>query len=1108
MYQITPTSNICIDVVITNPSISGAGIMVTDSCPTAAGGQCLDTDGSLNTSGDSLMNLPLIAGHPYYILLGRSVCFSFDILVRQSSVAISDLGKTCCNPEPMALPFSQSGLTTGGYEDDYSSSDVCSSFGTNVGDYDRVWSYVSAGNECIDIQLIFDSTRTVQNRSGIFVMYETCPQDPNINCIAGADKDGQSWPDDSLLIAAATLSAAGTYYFLVGSSGTPDSTIFKMDITSTPITSTGANCTTPISIGALPYAVTGQSTCCMADDYSDTDTCQSSYMRGEDVVYTYVAAGAENLALDLTNTDGEADMGIHVLSDCPDAVGAVCIASDGASNSGTPLSAALPGAGTYYIVVASDDDTECSGFDLSVISVTNAGDTCGNEIVIGALPYNVTDQTTCGKGDNWSSADACGSSYLNGDDIIYAYTSPGNECLSAVIPDGSVSEGSDIGLFLMDGCPAAGGTSCLAEDEEINSSGQTDGVTIQYTISAAGTYYIVVGNRSSNPCTFFDLIVNASSPVSPGATCADQEVIGALPFTATNQTTFCSVIDYDNTDACADIHMDGEDYVYSYTPGSNQCVVATISNTDSDAGFFLLDGCPDAGATCLASDNGASATLTANLTSGSTYYFVVARDTTGGEALDLTYDIEITSPASGSPGYDCTTPVNIAAVPYTASDLSTCCFGDDYSSADACGSAFMNGDDYVFTYTPTTTGCIDVAITGTGSTTVGVFITDACPNAGGAVCVASGSGTAPTVSGTLTSGTTYYITISTNGTPQCTSFNISVSNTASGDNTNNFCGAATPIYGPAPVTQFGESLNGATTDIPGDFAPPLFPCGVVLLNRWYSFIADAATVDFVLYTTGVAMPTGIVFEHDGCCDNFTVRSNFDCPIGGPAVRNFSATGLTVGESYLIHVDGNNNSEFDLEITNNIAGNPLPVQLLSFDGQNKGAYNHLQWATATELNSDYFVVERTTGDGEWLDIGTVQAKGHSASTTDYELIDENPPLGMAYYRLRQVDADGSQNHSKVVALKNFRDEGQLMVARMYPNPTRDLVYMDITSLASTAELQMELRDGSGRLVMATTRTVERGDNEIALNLSTVARGMYTCIIRTDQEIVEVTRIVRE
>ena len=170
-----------------------------------------------------MKNLPLTAGHEYFILLGRSTCFTFDILIRQSSTAIADLGKTCCNPMPMVIPFSQDNLTTGGFDDDYGSNDVCSGagFGNNVADYDRVWSYVSAGSECIDIVLDRDSVNTVDPRGGVWITYESCPYDPNINCIGGTDQEDQVWPTNREFGVSVALTNAGTYYIFVASWVTP-----------------------------------------------------------------------------------------------------------------------------------------------------------------------------------------------------------------------------------------------------------------------------------------------------------------------------------------------------------------------------------------------------------------------------------------------------------------------------------------------------------------------------------------------------------------------------------------------------------------------------------------------------------------------------------------------------------------------------------------------------------------------------------------------------------------------------------------------------------------------------------------------------------------------
>ncbi len=88
------------------------------------------------------------------------------------------------------------------------------------------------------------------------------------------------------------------------------------------------------------------------------------------------------------------------------------------------------------------------------------------------------------------------------------------------------------------------------------------------------------------------------------------------------------------------------------------------------------------------------------------------------------------------PGSTCANPFNIGAVPFNQAGMTTCGFGDDFSSLDACGSSYMNGDDFVFEYTPATNEDIGITLTNT-DTWVGLFILDGCPNAGGSNCIAN-----------------------------------------------------------------------------------------------------------------------------------------------------------------------------------------------------------------------------------------------------------------------------------------------------------------------------------------------------------------------------------
>ena len=111
-------------------------------------------------------------------------------------------------------------------------------------------------------------------------------------------------------------------------------------------------------------------------------------------------------------------------------------------------------------------------------------------------------------------------------------------------------------------------------------------------------------------------------------------------------------------------------------------------------------------------------------------------------------------------------------------------------------------------------------------------------------------------------------------------------------------------------------------------------------------------------------------------------------------------------------------------------NPLPVELLSFDAKPNRNIVDITWATASELNSDYFLVQRSTDGTIFEDVAQVNAAGNSSVTKKYSSSDYEPYNGTSYYRLKQVDNDGQYKFSKIVA-ENFQNANMITV---YPNPT--------------------------------------------------------------------------
>lgn len=125
----------------------------------------------------------------------------------------------------------------------------------------------------------------------------------------------------------------------------------------------------------------------------------------------------------------------------------------------------------------------------------------------------------------------------------------------------------------------------------------------------------------------------------------------------------------------------------------------------------------------------------------------------------------------------------------------------------------------------------------------------------------------------------------------------------------------------------------------------------------------------------------------------------------------------------------------------VSGNAtaLPVHMLYFTASRKGRDNAMQWATASEENCDRFDIERSINALEWETIGRVPGNGNSFQTLYYAFIDGNSPTGSAYYRLKQVDYDGSENYSRVALVGGLDLHGQLA---LFPNPARTQVQVEL------------------------------------------------------------------
>lgn len=123
--------------------------------------------------------------------------------------------------------------------------------------------------------------------------------------------------------------------------------------------------------------------------------------------------------------------------------------------------------------------------------------------------------------------------------------------------------------------------------------------------------------------------------------------------------------------------------------------------------------------------------------------------------------------------------------------------------------------------------------------------------------------------------------------------------------------------------------------------------------------------------------------------------------------------------YWIMFDGNAGTWWNANIQlQNASPVILPVELISFDGKATEQGNQLSWQTLTESHNDYFVVERSIDGENWVEVATVDGAGSSRDILNYSITDNAFASNtMNYYRLSQVDFDGTNRFYDLLAIDN-------------------------------------------------------------------------------------------
>ncbi|MBK9018011.1 MAG: putative metal-binding motif-containing protein [Saprospiraceae bacterium] len=471
----------------------------------------LDNDGDAYSNGTSITQCLRPVGN-YFPGISSGDCNDADPTINPGEQDLCDnidnncngitdeapCGSTCAlAKEIVALPFVYNG-TTENAGNDYDDDDGCQHTWMTAEDY--VFTYTPLVDQVARIKL----TNTGNSPTGyythaVFVL-NYCP-DASGACLYTAwhPTNGQNAP---IYIETMELQGGTTYYIMLDNHGTfhPNfSFTFEMDLPE------GNICSNAIPL--TPNSTVSGTTHLLGNDYGWADACNSDWMTGNDVVYEYTATAGEVARIKLeydapTPASGYYAPSVFVLNGCPDDAGANCLyAGFYVNSSNSPIwieTVQFPSAGTYYIVVASHG-TFNPWYDFTLTIDNPLGNICENAVPISSLPHAASNQTTCLFGNEYSFDDACTSSWLTGNDFVYALTADMTGMIDITLSNLNDDYGS---ILFLNGCPNDPGASC-----QIAITNGTGNFSLEnQPVTMGNTYYVVVSSHGTfTSCFNFDI---------------------------------------------------------------------------------------------------------------------------------------------------------------------------------------------------------------------------------------------------------------------------------------------------------------------------------------------------------------------------------------------------------------------------------------------------------------------------------------------------------------------------------------------------------------------------------------------------------------------------
>ncbi len=193
-------------------------------------------------------------------------------------------------------------------------------------------------------------------------------------------------------------------------------------------------------------------------------------------------------------------------------------------------------------------------------------------------------------------------------------------------------------------------------------------------------------------------------------------------------------------------------------------------------------------------------------------------------------------------------------------------------------------------------------------------------------------------------------------------------------------------------------------------------------------------------------------------------------------------------------------------------NGLPVELLSFTGKLNDSQVDLEWETASELNNDYFTVERSSDGVNFEPIGRIDGKGNYNGLSKYYLTDFSPLQGVSYYRLKQTDYDGKFEYSNIISINYLLNTSAINYnMTVYPNPAKNGsdVKLEMTGMPVDKEVLVVVTNVLGKQMYSKVILTDNNGNMLyAVDpYNQLPSGTYIIVATADDKLLSKRLIIQ-